>query len=1385
MEFYKDYFGIKPDYAPVMTLSDINKSADTWLAFYPHESFIDILRELLKNLNGGNKTVWITGAYGTGKSHASLVLQKLFMDEDVRVHNWLELRKNLIPETVKNALLLARNAKPFIVYDINSDGVDAKNQFLMRLQRKITSNLEQNGYRVPLKGRLEEVLERIRQDGEYFFQARDEIQSKLSYLNAEITSFDVLKQKIAQESSDGGLVNDMMLVLERRKIYLDITAEEFLQWIEAVLRENDLSQLIYIWDEFSAFVDKNRSELKTFEQLAEAAQQGSFYFIPVTHTHITAYVAEGSESAKRANYRFVFKQLQLPNETALKLAADAFVVKSERADDWIKDRDDLWHSIKALTENYMHPNGAGIDCEDFKGILPVHPMAAFLLKHLSGSSIGSNQRSMFEFLNGEEFKTFLNTGGLSVSGRQFLTVDHLWSYFIERDDLGTQREVLEIRTEFARRVSNLQPDQQRVFKSVLLFSLIEQIQGTAHSLLCATVENITRSFEGDGALHGVDAILQDLEHEHCFSIVNGRCERFHDRTNTKDIQDKKDQLMKKFNELVLKDTEISLQKLLKSVNHGSRFTVSATSITGLSASSISKVNTFGDMGNKILLLFVLAKDEQEQLLTPGKIKALAEQYKDHRMLFISIPSVSFCRDSANAWDVFVENNARLALTNDGASKKLFETQIATAKDDWNSKVGTAGKLVIYKPNLHGEPFVEDVTWGQLKKDWLIDYAKQSFSCYTDAFGGFNLTAFGVPSGLQSWAMAGIEFDKYSKPGAYKTVIASWKRHGITGDNDWFEQNPHHVITKIKDYCKKRLDNTVGAGSTCSVRKIYIDLQRPPYGLLSVSHSAFVLGFVLKPWLSGKRKLQWTDGITSKVLDATALAEIIEAVVKDDGANKIKNEKLICSLSREEKAFIAESSVIFGSSPLVDGTVETALIGVGERLEKIAQRVPLWVVPDFIAAQDEPEAENMRLILEKICTASSISSKGNTDIRVNCIKEIGAILLATPGISSALGKYMNPQVFEEAFRLYVDTTLPQLKGIAVQIEDNHSGYYEEIKSRFVKTSGWLWKQDDTLAVLTEVHKMMLCIMHIRKSSNKTGYMNFEQAYEYLRKKVQSENKVSLELLLDKYPSLKTFLELVVDSTVNAGKISLLEETLVQQSKLVEDVFFDNTKEVQLAMMKDVFGGNWPNNTNEAQSLYSSFHENSSMYDRKNFQELGQKVIDEYMQKSASAKLLSLWQQHTNTSTPEEWSKVHNLPAECVLNVEGAKAITDIILNPYSVAATRLQEVHTTLERADVFGDNLTAGQKFLSRILPSRYLKFDLTVKTVSSWLSQELGDNPNVWLSSSRVNDAIDKLIRQEYDVLIKGKAENKLHGMSDAESKKLLLQLIKRIPDVGLAMME
>ena len=790
-------------------------------------------------------------------------------------------------------------------------------------------------------------------------------------------------------------------------------------------------------------------------------------------------------------------------------------------------------------------------------------------------------------------------------------------------------------------------------------------------------------------------------------------------------------------------------------------------------------------GNRVLVQFILARDEQEQLRIPDKAKELAKQFKDHRMLFVTLPEVSFCRDNAKAWEEFTENSARLALASDSASKKVFETQVSSAKAAWHSKVTSAAKLIVYKPNVNGEPFVEEVTWGQLKKDWLTGYAKQTFEAYTDDLCGFNISAFAAPTALQSWALAGMEFDKFAKPGPWKTVVATWQKNGVTGEEAWFDANPNHPLTQLRDFCKKRQDNTVGAGNTCSIRKLYIDLQRPPFGLLWVPHSAFVLGFVLKTWLTGQRKLQWTDGVTSKALDAATLAEIIEAVVKDDGANAIRNEKLICRLSKEEKAFIEQSSVIFGSSPLADGTVEAALNAVGTRLEQISQRVPLWVLPEYIRAQAEPSAEAMGKVIDALCAANSISSKGDTETRGNKVKEIGEILLATPGLAEAMAKYMTPVVFEEAFQRYVDSAKPELKAAAERMGDSSHIYCRAVKNRFAATSGWLWKRGDAESVLEEVYRQTLCAEHIRGLAGSSGYMSFEDALNRLRNAVLGENKVPTEFWAKKHPALQRFFELLSRPSLSGEDVKAFEEILEQQDGVIREVFFDVAQARQLDAMREIFGEIWPMAVAEGRELYNAFPPDSARADEQSFKAQGRGKIEEYSRTLVSKQVAALWRERTGTESPDEWSRKHALPAECVLAVDDAKSIVDAVANPGGVSAERLQSVHDELEKEGAFVDVATAGEKFLKRVLPARYQKIGFSVGELSDWLCRKLGDAPGRWLTDGGLREAVEAFVKQGYDTHARKKAAEKVNMLSDAEAKILLLKLIDQIPDVGLSVLE
>jgi len=80
---YREYFDIDDRYFPCIDDAAINAGAP-WENTYPHSTFIDMLTEMehaLARQNNG-RTLWIEGAYGTGKSQSAYALRKILEEPE-------------------------------------------------------------------------------------------------------------------------------------------------------------------------------------------------------------------------------------------------------------------------------------------------------------------------------------------------------------------------------------------------------------------------------------------------------------------------------------------------------------------------------------------------------------------------------------------------------------------------------------------------------------------------------------------------------------------------------------------------------------------------------------------------------------------------------------------------------------------------------------------------------------------------------------------------------------------------------------------------------------------------------------------------------------------------------------------------------------------------------------------------------------------------------------------------------------------------------------------------------------------------------------------------------------------------------------------------------
>ena len=1388
--YYKDYFTVNEDYAPCMTRDAINRDPRVWLSFYPHPTFVSLLKCLLESLDGGRKSLWLVGPYGTGKSHAALVLQKLFLDDESRVREWLNMRSSLVSKEVANALMKQRSEGTMVVFDSGTAGIHTPAQFLVRIQNAIIESLKERGLQIPAIGDLEAIVSRIAEEESAFFRTRDEMQGKLPYLTGDIKTVADIRRKLANRELVSGLVSDMMTVLQARSIYLNLSAANLVKWVKDVLSANGIPKLVFIWDEFSTYLEQNRNELKTFEEIAEAAQEGQFFFMPVTHMNLTAYMAAGSDSAKKANDRFKFCQLDMPTNTALLLAADAIRVTNAS---WGDERDRLWHDIQMVVQNYMA--NLDQDCKAnptaFKGILPIHPMAAFVLKFLS-TVVGSNQRSMFNYLKGDlgesEFQNFIATGGPDVSGRQFLTVDYLWHYFIERSDLGLSHDVNDVKAEFSAKAQGLDDVERRVFKTVLLYSLLGRLTGNiGNALIQPTVENIVRSFEGDGVVNNVKAILEGLERKHCFSIINNRCETFRASGDNADLKKKIEQYELQFNEqFLMPKAQPKLASKVNMFKDKLHFEVRAATPDKALAVCQKQKEAFGEFGNKVLLQFVIARDQEQQLTVGQRARELARQMKDFRMLFIVVPELHFCSLKLTNWKEYVEQLAHKELAVDQAAKTNYETQLKLMDAEWlNKLVNNGQKLQVFQPNpTGGEPYVEDRQWNTLE-DLLKRYLDGKFEYYLDRFSGYNVSSMQEGGkGLQAWAKAGI--DRTTAQGAMKNVWVAFDRAGITADDAWFDANPSHPIVKLREFCKQKLNNAInGSTGTCSVRKILIDLARAPFGLLYVPYTAFVMGLAMKDWLNNPRQqLQWTNGAMSERLDIESLSEMIEAAVRDAGNNAIKNEKLVCRMSREEKSFIEKAPAMFGIPHIPNATVEMTLQEIAERLEKVSDRAPLWVLPDYIDKTGEPSASIIREMILNLCTAEKISSKGDQQERTKCVKRIGEIVTAHAGVEDALRKYIDSECFTKAFRDYVDNSCPRLPQLAEAVGDTAGLYCKTVKEHFATTAAWLWNEQNVDGELETVCLQYKVVSHVQNLLASQAFMSYADAMERMRRAVYEENKVSTILLAGDYPFLSNFEKLMANSNVADGMrdFATIFESQIENLRAI---FFDPAHAVQIGEIRRHFAAQiGALGDAEMQELYGKLSCGSRRTDA-DFKQTAFSEIEAYLKASTATQLAVLWRERTGAATPDEWASQHKMPVSVLfVNAAEADLVVRAVSNPSAYQADVLKSAKSTLEIASLVEAG-KLGVAFADRYVPPKYAALGLDVAALCNSLSEKLPGNPNGWeVLGAKFHGAIAAFARSRYASDFRKQAVAKVKTLTDEQVRNRLMKLVEENPEVGMGLL-
>lgn len=446
---YRDYFNIDPEYFPQVDKQIIEEQPDLWKKFYPHPSFVQLLKSAVDVLERKQKlSLWVDGAYGTGKSHAVFTLKKLIEATEADTIAYFE-RYNLDKFLCKKLLTQKSEGKILVCHRYGSSDILSDTDLIIAIQEGIEKALLEAGIVNAANTSLKNSLIRYFEDEEN--QQSFDIYAAGKYrtiLGGDMAADILRKLNEYEEEALRALITKIFKV-PAVKGGFSMNTGELCEWIREVIEKNNLKELVFIWDEFSEYFENNMHHLTGFQQIAELAASARFCLMIVTHK-AEGYFSDGDPDKRKILDRFVSPiHISLPENIAFELMHEAMKITddAEKAAKWEKHKSSLDH--RTMQSRTMVKEKINLTDKDLCNVLPIHPYAALILQHVA-IYYTSTARSMFNFIKNDEgddvkaFQWFIDRYDFS-SQNPFVTIDMLWNFFYEtgREKLADGiREVL-------------------------------------------------------------------------------------------------------------------------------------------------------------------------------------------------------------------------------------------------------------------------------------------------------------------------------------------------------------------------------------------------------------------------------------------------------------------------------------------------------------------------------------------------------------------------------------------------------------------------------------------------------------------------------------------------------------------------------------------------------------------------------------------------------------------------------------------------------------------------------------------------------------------------------------------------------------------------------
>lgn len=1367
---YREYFDIDEEYFPQVNDSAIAAaSSDFWSCTYPHNTFIEMLNGMERILARQEKrSLWIEGAYGTGKSRCAYALKKILEvpEEELRTY-WdryepLKKKTDLLEKLIghkHNGILTA--------YRYASGSITSPRDFFLAVQETLKASLVAANLYTGENTLKESVIAWIDEPAHKMFFDALLKKPEWAALFSQSSADEVLNT-LRKGGEVKTLMDNIFRLADKEGITaMSIDADRLIAWLSDIIDRNNV-KVVFIWDEFSDYFKNNRESLSEFQKLAELVNLKPFYFIVVTHESGQLFTTADTTWTKVRD-RFIPVQIALPDNIAFNLIGHAFNVKPAAKAEWDILSDDLNDRVKNSRTKVM--SVAKIDNPQvMKDIMPLHPMAALLLKNIA-SAFKSNQRSMFDFIKSSNtddvkaFQWFIEKTG-PIDDHPLLTVDMLWNFFYEKGRDNLTSDIRLILDTFPQQ-QNLREDEKAVLKAILIMQAIDQRLGGSIDLFKATEQNLSYVFEGISDLEGTKSanLAKGLKEKGILVLnpISGGRHAYAAAVLAGD-QSKIDNLKKDIRQnsttskLVMEGglaTVLSLSPALRLRFETDPGTGKISPVT--TADFTRTINSLRDKASvwNFHAVIAFAKDDAEAASFRKILKTAVADKQYENIVFIDALSTPL---GAEAFDQYVDFSA-LAMyyqgSNNTSARENSDKSKRVLDQDWKNRIYN-GQFVVYTyANQEGEKLgngqgVTSVlqTIVTTKFPYVFDFAKN----LTEAQLKITSAKQSAKSGI-SQASSGVVV------GVEKHVLPT-----VWNINKYWE-NPATAslpISKIKVEIDKRIEVEFARDGQISIGELY-DFLEENYGFSPCNLSAFIAGFLLKEY--GNESFRYSDSSGGhEQMTQDKLAEMLGNYI-----GKSAKPTYIVKMTAEEMAFYELTEKAWRIPANSCSSAGQAAIAVSAKMRGL--NLPVWCLEEVDECSIFP-------IVQKYI---ELAQKEGNEAHKKAV-EIGKIASAKPSIADNLLNLITSENCQKGMREYLrsfeDGKVMELATL-IGAENN---VLADIRRLFEVKHSCLW---DKKTGEDEIRKLLIEYSIVKESNTilSTTAHSLTEAYKEWRERLKFIG-ISCEALRAKYPTLAKALDTLL-------KIFKQEDILPEHLKTFHTELVANGAEIRELL----------NNDKRAfAEVYVSYLEDlsdSDIADLKSKLQTGLYVLpktdcnikvkeaaEEFRKNQLRSQLFRLWKDKTGTKNPLEWSSHYRTPILCcVADAEYEKAKKAFeTLNRSWGTDSEIKSAIAFLESTTLFGilaDEQKRNAAFKQEIVGEYYTLLP-DLDKVRDTLDRLSVDTYN-WRDNPSVKVKVKQLAEAEYNAGGSEKVLLKIDKMDDAQLKQYLKRLIKDSITIGI----